>query len=127
MDSTLCTLEIVFEMLHAFQYSIPSFSFAHQLLFCAMNVPEKYATGLISWSLSTSWQRMLEYALLEASVYSTYGVLGSRNCNNGLLQKTSFKYSNASWHLSDQTIGVFFFIMLVIGRVISAKAGMNEL
>ena len=44
-------------------------------------------TGLISWLLSTGWQRMPEYALLEALVYSTYGLLGSGNCNNGLLQK----------------------------------------
>ena len=36
-------------------------------------------------------------------------------------------YSNASWHLSDQTNGVFFFSRLVIGKVISAKAGMNDL
>ena len=56
-----------------------------------------------------------------------YGLLGSGNCNNGLLQKISFKYSNASWHLSDQTNGVFFFSRLVIGRVILAKAGMNDL
>ena len=60
--------------------------------------------------------------LLEASVYSTYGLLGSGNCNNGLLQKFCFKYSNASWHLSDQANGVFFFSRLVIGRVILAKA-----
>ena len=99
----------------------------HQLLFCAVNVPEKYATGLISWSLSTGWQRMPEYTLLDPSVYSTYGLLGSRNCNNGLLQKISFKYSNANWHLSDQMNGVLFLSRLVIGRVILAKAGTNGL
>ena len=60
---------------------------------------------------------MPEYTLLEASIYSMYGLLGSGNCNNGLLQKISFKYSNASWHLSDQMNGVFFFSRLVIGRV----------
>ena len=72
-----------------------------------MNVPEKYATGLISWSLLTGWQRTTEYALLDASVYSMYGLLGSGNCNISLLQNISFKYSNASWHLSDQT-NVYF-------------------
>ena len=92
-----------------------------------MNVSEKYATGLISWSLSTGWQRTPQYALLDASVYSMYGLLGSRNCNNGLLQKISFKYSNASWHFSDQTNGVLFLSRLVIGRVILAKAGTNDL
>ena len=30
---------------------------------------------------------MPKYALLEASVYSMYGLFGSGNCNNGLLQK----------------------------------------
>ena len=59
-------------------------------------MPEKYATGLISQSLSTGWQRMLEYALLKASVCSTYGLLGSGYCNNGLLQKIFFRHSNAS-------------------------------
>ena len=83
-----------------------------------MNVPEKYATGLISWSLLTGWQKTPEYALLDASVYSTYGLLGSGNCNIGSLQNSSFKYSNVSWHLSDQTKGVFFFSRLAIGRVI---------
>ena len=92
-----------------------------------MNVPEKYATGLISWSLLTGWQRTPEYALLDTSSYSTYCLLGSGNCNNGLLQKISSKYSNASWHLSDQINGVYFFSRLVIGRVMSAKAGTNDL
>ena len=46
-------------------------------MFCAVNVPEKYATGLISWSLSSSWQKMPKYTLLEASIYSMYGLLGS--------------------------------------------------
>ena len=41
-----------------------------------MKVPEKYAAGLISQLLLTGWQRMLEYALLEASVYSMYGLFG---------------------------------------------------
>ena len=70
---------------------------------------------------------MSEYALLDASVYSRHGLLGSRNCKNGLLQKISFKYSNVSWHLLDQTNGVFFFSGLVIGRVMLAKAGTNDL
>ena len=92
-----------------------------------MNVPKKYATDLISWSLLTGWQRTPEYALLEASVYSNYILLGSGNCNIGLLQNICFKYSNMSWHLSDQTNGVFFYSRLVIGRVMSAKAGTNDL
>ena len=110
-----------------FNTAYTSFSVAHQFLFCVVNVPEKYATGLISWSLSTGWQRTPEYALLEASLCSAYGLLGSGNHNNGLLQKISFKYSNASWHLLDQMNGVFFFRRLVIGRVILVKAGMNDL
>ena len=78
-----------------FSIAYASFSVVHQLLFCAVKVPEKYATGLISQLLLTGWQRTLEYALLEASVYRMYGLLGSGNCNSGLLQKISFKYSNA--------------------------------
>ena len=78
-----------------FTIAYASFSVTHQLLFCAVKVPEKYATGLISQSLLAGWQKMPEYALLEASVYSTYGLFGSGNCNSGLLQKISFRYSNA--------------------------------
>ena len=103
------------------------FSVSYQLLFCAVKVPEKYATGLISWSLLTDLQRTLDYALLEASVYSMYGLFGSGNCNSGLLQNISFRYSNACWHLSDHIKGVFSFSRLVNGRVIFANAGMNDL
>ena len=110
-----------------FSIAYASFSVEHQLLFCAVKVPEKYATGLISWSLLTGWQRMLECTLLEASVYSMFGLFGSGNCNSGLLQKISFRYSYACSHLSDHMNGVFFFNRLVIGRVILANAGMNDL
>ena len=50
---TLCASKVVIESLYAFQYQyfIGFFLVAHQLLFCAVNVPEKYATGLISLSL----------------------------------------------------------------------------
>ena len=53
-----------------FNTAYASFSVAHQLLFCAVKVPEKYATGLMSLSLLCGWHRTLEYALLEASVYN---------------------------------------------------------
>ena len=48
-----------------------SFSVAHQLLFCALKVPEKYVSGLISLSLLCGWHKTPEYALFKASVYNT--------------------------------------------------------
>ena len=53
-----------------FNMAYGSFFVAHQFLFCAVKVPEKYATGLISLLLLCGWHRTPEYALLEASVYN---------------------------------------------------------
>ena len=54
-----------------FRTAYASFSVAHQLLFCAVKVPEKIVTDLISLSLLIDWHRTPEYALFEASVYKT--------------------------------------------------------
>ena len=79
-----------------------SFLVAHQLLFCAIKVPEKYVTGLISVLLLCHWHKTLEFPLFEA-------LLGYGDCNMGLLKKISFKQFNMSWHSLNHMKGVFFF------------------
>ena len=74
-----------------FNTAYASFLVAHQLLFCAVKVPEKYVTGLISLSSHCGWHRTPQYALLEASVYNTQSLLGSGNYNMGLLQNISLR------------------------------------